>query len=149
MTCRRENTTIEDNRAHPGWYNSAYTEEEKEIIQKFGMQRGSGRIINLLNPLSSQQRINNKHLIFIKKILKSKTIVKVMVFPIVMYRCESWTIKKAECRRIDAFKLCWGRLLRVAQRAGRSKQTILKEIFIGKTDAEDKAPILWPPDEKS
>ena len=77
-------------------------------------------------------------------------LVKAMVFPIVMYRCESWTIKKAECRRIDAFKLwCWGRLLRVAQRAGRSKQTILKEIFIGKTDAEDKAPILWPPDEKS
>ena len=93
----------------------------------------------------------------VDRILKSRAItlptkihlVTAMVFPIVMYRCESWTIKKAECRRIDAFKLCWGRLLRVAQRAGRSKQTILKEIFIGKTDAEDKAPILWPPDEKS
>ena len=72
MTCRRENTTIEDIRAHLGWYNSAYTEEEKEIIQKFGMQRGSGSIINLLNPLSSQQRINNQYLIFIKKFFKKQ-----------------------------------------------------------------------------
>ena len=77
-------------------------------------------------------------------------LVKAVIFQVLMYKCESWTIKKAERQRIDAFKLwCWGRLLRVAQRAGRSKQTILKEIFIGKTDAEDKAPILWPPDEKS
>ena len=60
MTCRSENTTIEDNRAHLGWYNSAYIEEEKEIIQKFGIQRKSGNIINLLNPLSSQQSINNQ-----------------------------------------------------------------------------------------
>ena len=60
MTCRSENTTIEDNRAHLGWYNSAYIEEEKEIIQKFEIQRKSGNIINLLNPLSSQQRINNQ-----------------------------------------------------------------------------------------
>ena len=52
-----------------------------------------------------------------------------MVFPVVMYRCESWTIKKAECRRIDAFELwCWGRLLRVPWTARRSNQSILKEI---------------------
>ena len=72
-------------------------------------------------------------------ILKSRDItlptkvhlVKAMVFP-VMYECESWTIKKAECRRIDAFKLwCWRRLLRVLWTARRSSQSILKEISPG------------------
>jgi len=52
-----------------------------------------------------------------------------MVFPVVMYRCECWTIKKAECRRIDAFELwCWRRLLRVPWTARRSNQSILNEI---------------------
>ena len=56
-------------------------------------------------------------------------LVKAMVFPVVMYRCESWTIKKAECQRIDAFELwCWRRLLRVPWTARRSNQSILKEI---------------------
>ena len=55
-------------------------------------------------------------------------IVKAMVFPVVMYRCESWTIKKAECRRTDAFELCWRRLLRVPWASRRSNQSILKEI---------------------
>ena len=56
-------------------------------------------------------------------------IVKGMVFPVVMYGCESWTIKKAECRRIDAFELwCWRRLLRVRWTVRRSNQSILKEI---------------------
>ena len=56
-------------------------------------------------------------------------IVKAMVFPVVMYGCESWTIKKAEHRKIDAFELwCWRRLLRVLQTARRSNQSILKEI---------------------
>ena len=56
-------------------------------------------------------------------------LVKAMVFPVVMYGCESWTIKKAECRRIDAFKLsCWRRLLRVFWTARRTNQFILKEI---------------------
>ena len=55
-----------------------------------------------------------------------------MVFPVVMYGCESWTVKKAEHRRIDAFKLwCWRRLLRVPQRARRSNQSVLKEINPG------------------
>ena len=55
--------------------------------------------------------------------------VKAMVVPVVMYGCESWTIKKAECRRIDAFELwCWRRLLRVPWTARRSNQSILKEI---------------------
>ena len=56
-------------------------------------------------------------------------IVKAMVFPVVMYSCESWTVKKAECQRIDAFKLwCWRRLLRVPWIARRSNQPILREI---------------------
>ena len=59
-------------------------------------------------------------------------LVKAMVFPVVMYGCESWTIKKAECRRIDAFKLwCWRRLLRVPWTARRSNQSTLKEINPG------------------
>ena len=54
-------------------------------------------------------------------------LVKAMVFPVVMYGCESWTVKKAECRRIDAFDLwCWRRLLRVPWTARRSNQSILK-----------------------
>ena len=80
-------------------------------------------------------------------------LVMAMVFPVVMYGCESWTIKKAECQRIDAFELwCWRRLLRVPWTARRSNQSILKEIspdFIGRNDAEAETPILWPPDAKS
>ena len=55
-------------------------------------------------------------------------LVKAMVFPVVMYGCESWTVKKAECWRTDAFELCWRRLLRVPWAARRSNQSILKEI---------------------
>ena len=56
-------------------------------------------------------------------------LVKAMVFPVVMYGCESWSIKKAECRRFDAFELwCWRRLLRVSWTARRSNQSILKEV---------------------
>ena len=73
-------------------------------------------------------------------ILKSRDItlptkvrlVKVMVFPVVMYGCESWTVKKADCQRIDAFELwCWRRFLRVPWTARRSNQSILKEISPG------------------
>ena len=73
-------------------------------------------------------------------ILKSRDItlptkiclVKAMVFPVVMYGCDSWTIKKAECQRIDAFELwCWRRLLRVPWTVRRSNQSILKEISPG------------------
>ena len=79
-------------------------------------------------------------------------IVKAMVSPVVKYRRESWTIKKAECQRTDAFKLgCWRRLLRVHWTASRSNQPILKEIkpeySLAGINAE--APILWPPDVKS
>ena len=59
-------------------------------------------------------------------------LVKTMVFPVLMYGCESWTLKKAECQRIDAFELwCWRRLLRVPWTARRSNQSILKEISLG------------------
>ena len=59
-------------------------------------------------------------------------LVKAMVFPVVMYGCESWTVKKAECRRMDAFELwCWRRLLRVPWTARRSNQSILKETSSG------------------
>ena len=62
-------------------------------------------------------------------LLTKVRLVKAMVFPMVMYGCESWTIKKAECQRIDAFELwCWRRLLRVAYTARRANQPILKEI---------------------
>ena len=81
-------------------------------------------------------------------------LVKAMVFPAVVYGYESWTVKKAERQRIDAFELwCWRRLLRVPWTARRSNQSILKEIkpgiSIGRTDVEAEAPILWPPDAKS
>ena len=81
-------------------------------------------------------------------------LVKAMVFPVVVYGCESWTIKKAECQRIDAFELwCWRRLLRVSWTARRSNQSILKEISpeysLEGLDAEAETPILWPPDGKS
>ena len=59
------------------------------------------------------------------------SVVKVRIFPVVMYRCESWTIKKAECQKIDAFELwCWRKLLRVLWTARRSNQSILKEISL-------------------
>ena len=76
-------------------------------------------------------------------------LVKAMVFPVVVYRCESWTIKKAKCWRTDAFEVwCWRRLLRVPWTEQSSNQSILKEInpvypIRRKTDAEAEAPILW------
>ena len=76
-----------------------------------------------------------------------------MVFLVVMYRCESWTIKKTEYAKIDAFKpWCWRRLLRVPWTARRSTVNPKGNqswIFIGRTDAEAETPILWPPDAKN
>ena len=75
-----------------------------------------------------------------------------MLFPVVMYRCESWIIRKAEHRRIDAFQLwCWSRLLRVPWTACRSNHSVLKKInpeYSGRTEAEAEAPVLWPSDVK-
>ena len=80
-------------------------------------------------------------------------LVKAMLFPVVMYGCESSTVKKAEHRRIDAFELwCWRRLLRIPWIARRSNQFIKGDqswVFIGRTDVAAETPILWPPDVKS
>ena len=81
-------------------------------------------------------------------------LVKAMVFPVVMYGCESWTVRKAERRRIDAFELwCWRRLLRVPWTARRSNQSILKEITPGCSLEglmfEAETPIFWPPNATS
>ena len=94
-------------------------------------------------------------------ILKSRDItlstkvhlVKVMVFPVVMYRCESWTIKKAECRRIDAFELwCWKRL--ESPLDSKEIQPVHPKgdqswVITGRTDVEAETPILWPSNAKS
>ena len=95
-------------------------------------------------------------------ILKSRDItlptkvclVKAIVFPVVMYGCESWTVKKAECQRIDAFELrCWRRLLRVPWTARRSNQSILKETrpvcSLEGLMLRLKLQYFWPPHEKS
>ena len=93
-------------------------------------------------------------------ILKSRDItlptkvhlVKAMVFPVAMYGCESWTVKKAGCRRINVLELwCCRRLLRVPWTSRRSNQSILKEISpsLEGLDVEAETPILWPPDVKN
>ena len=78
--------------------------------------------------------------------------IDAMVFPVVMYGCESWTLKKAEHQRIDAFELwCWRRLLRVPWNERRSNQSILKEIspeYSLEANVEAETPILWQPDVK-
>ena len=94
-------------------------------------------------------------------ILKSRDItlptkvclVKAMVFPVVMYRCESWTVKKAECQRIDAFELwCWRRLLSLLDckeiQPVHSKRD-QSWVFFGRNDAKAETPVLWPPHAKS
>ena len=106
--------------------------------------------------------LGRKAMTNLDSILKSRNItlltkiclVKAVVFHVVMYGCESWTIKKSEHQRIDAFEMwCWRRLLRVPWTARRSNQSILKkispELFTRKTVAEAEAPILWPPDVKN
>ena len=88
-------------------------------------------------------------------LLTKVRLVKAMIFPVVMYGCESWTMKKFERRRIDAFELCcWRRCLIVPWTASRSNQSILKEInpeysLKGVVLKVTEAPNLWPPDAKS
>ena len=103
--------------------------------------------------------LGRKAMTILDTILKSRDIsllakvhlVKAMVFPVVMYGCESWTIKKIECQRIDAFELwCWRRLLRISWTAKRSSQPILKEISPEYSlEGLMLKPILWLPDAKS
>ena len=98
---------------------------------------GAPKSLQMVTAASRHLLLGRKAMNNIDSILKSRDItlptkvhlVKAMVFPVVMYGCESWTVKKAECRRIDAFELwCWRRLLRVPWTARRSNQSILKEI---------------------
>ena len=105
--------------------------------------------------------LGRKAVINVDSILKTRDItlptklhiVKTMVFPVVMYGCESWTLKKAECRRTDAFELwCWRRLLSPLD--CKEIQPVYPKgdqswVFIGRTDAEAEIPILWPPVVKS
>ena len=103
--------------------------------------------------------LGRKAMTNLDSILKSRDIalptkihlVKAMVFPVVMYRCESWTIKEAEHQRIDAFELWhWRRLLRVPWTPRTSNQSMLKEVSPDwRTYAEAETPILWPPDGKN
>ena len=81
-------------------------------------------------------------------------LVKAMVFPVVMYGCESWTIKKAECQRIDAFQLWWLEKTLESPLNCKEIQPVHPKgdqswVFIGRTDVEAETPILWPPDAKS
>ena len=103
--------------------------------------------------------LGRKPMTNLDNILKSRDItlstkvhlVKAMVFPVVMYRCERWMVKKVECQRIDAFELwCWRWLLRVWKKI-QWIHPIRDQpwVFIGRTDVEAETPILWPPDMKS
>ena len=81
-------------------------------------------------------------------------LVKAMVFPVVMYECESWTVKKAECRRTDAFELWWWRRLFESPLYCKEIQPVHPKgdqpwDFFGRTDAEAETPILWPSDAKN
>ena len=112
--------------------------------------------------MKRQLLLGRKVITNLDSILKSRDItlptkvhlVKAIVFPVVMYGCEIWTVKKAECQRIDDFELCcWRRLLRVPCYSKEIQPVYPKGdqswVFIGKTDVEAETPILWPPDGKS
>ena len=107
--------------------------------------------------LLGRKVMTNLDIIFKSRVITLLTkvlLIKGMVFPVVMYGCESWTIKKAEHRRINALELWyWERFLRAPWTARRSNQSILKEVLniIGRTDAEAEAEalIIWPPDVKN
>ena len=93
--------------------------------------------------------LKSRHILLPTKVC----LVKAMVFPVVMYGCESWTIKKPERQRTDAFELwCWRRLFRVPWTARRSNQSLLKEIspeyLLEGPDNKAETPIFWPPDVK-
>ena len=122
-------------------------------------------VISLMMTVAVKLRhllLGRKAMTNLDSILKSRDItlptkvhlVKAVVFPVVMYGCESWTIKKAERGIIDAFELwCWGRLLRVPWKARSSNQSILKEISpecsLEGLMLEAETPILWLPDAKN
>ena len=119
-------------------------------------------MVNAAMKLKDAYSVEKKAMTNVYSILKSRDItlttkvrlVKAIVFPVVMYRCESWTIKKAVCRRIDAFELwCWRRLLRVPWTARRSNQSIVTEISpeysLEGLMLKLKLQYFWPPDMKN
>ena len=115
-----------------GWGNN----ENSDRLYFFELQNQL-QMVTATMKLKDGLLLGRKAMTNLESILKSRDItlptkvhlVEAMVFSIVMYGCESWTVKKAECRRIDAFELwCWRRLLRVPWTARRSNQSILKEI---------------------
>ena len=111
--------------------------------------------------IKRQLLLGRKAMTNVDNVLKNKVItlptkvhlVKGMVFPVIMYRCESWAIKKAERQRTNILELwCWRRLFRVPWTTRLNKSILKKNqlwIFIGRTDAEVKALVLWPSDGKS
>ena len=125
----------------------------------FGLQNADG---DCSHEIKRCLLLGRKVVTNLNSILKSRDItlltkvclVKAMFFPVVMYGCESWTVKKAERRRIDAFELwCWRKLLRVPW-TGKEIQPVHSKgdqswVFIGRTDAKAETPILWPPYAKS
>ena len=128
-----------------------------EIKRRLILERKAmANLDNILKKKKKKKKKNAETLLCRQKIRH----VKAMVFPIVMYGCESWTIKKAECRRTDVFELwCWRRLLRVPWTARRSNQSFLKEIspkyslegvtIPSNAEAEGETAILWPSDGKN
>ena len=114
------------------------------------------QIVDCSHEIKRQVLLGRKAMTNLDSILKSGgiilptkvSLVKAMVFPVLMYGGESWSIKKDECRRIDAFELCWRRLLGIKI---KPVNPIGNQpwIFTGRTDAEVEAPKLWSPDAKS
>ena len=117
------------------WGNSANSDRHFSFLGSKITANG-----DRIHQIKRRLLLGRKVMTNLDSILKSRDVtlptkvhlVKAMVFPVVMYGCESWTVEKAECRRIDAFELwCWRRLLRVAWTSRRSNQSILKEIGPG------------------
>ena len=139
---------------------------------RWGNSRNSGRLYfwgskitadgDCSHEIKRRLLLGRKDVTNLDSILKSRDItlpsevclVKAMVFPVVMYGCESWTVKKAEPRRIDGFELwCWRRLLRVPLDCKEIQPVHSKGdqswVFFGRTDDKAETPVLWPPHEKS
>ena len=133
------------------------------VLPLFPWQRSIDFIYVNFNEIKRCLLLGRKVTTNLDNILQSRDItlptkfhlIKAMVFPIVMYGCESWTIKKGEHWRTDAFELwCWRRLLRVPCTARRFNQSVDPKgnqswIIIGRTDVEAETPILWPADVKN
>ena len=131
----------------------------KQWLTLFFWAPKSLQMVTAALKLKDASSLEEKYMTNLDSILESRDItlptkVKAMVFPVVMYGCENWTIKKAEHQRIDAFELWyWRRLLRVSWIAKEIQPVHPKGnqswIFIGRADAEAEALILWPPDAKN